>query len=160
MLFEDVFWCCWLKQLPVTDLYFGQSDQQSYVNACDTGLHHRRWSTLPTISQFSQLKSFLNSAHTRYILLLTFVPVDYFMLYTTGCIVYTAGCQTSCTTWFDNRLNEQWLFVQHSSQTGCQTAVSCIQTFNGLSNRFDNRLDVCLHDTADCQTGCTTGCIV
>jgi len=44
-----------------------------------------------------------------------------------------------------------------------------------LSNRFDNRLyrvykhstgwlDVCLHDTAGCQTGCTTGlttgCIV
>jgi len=35
----------------------------------------------------------------------------------TGCIVYTAGCQTGCTTRFDNRLNEQWLFVQH----GCQT---------------------------------------
>jgi len=32
---------------------------------------------------------------------------------TTGCIVYTAGCHTSCTTRFDNRLNEQWLFVQH-----------------------------------------------
>ena len=31
---------------------------------------------------------------------------------TTGCIVYTAGCQTGCTTRFDNRLNEQWLFVQ------------------------------------------------
>jgi len=26
-----------------------------------------------------------------------------------------------------------------------------------LSNRFDNRLDVCLHDTAGCQTGCQTG---
>jgi len=39
---------------------------------------------------------------------------------TTGCIVYTAGCQTGCTTWFDNRLNEQ-LFVQHGCQTGCQT---------------------------------------
>jgi len=30
--------------------------------------------------------------------------------------------------------------------------------------KFDNRLDVCLHDTAGCQTGCTngltTGCIV
>ena len=24
---------------------------------------------------------------------------------TTGCIVYTAGCQTGCTTRFDNRLN-------------------------------------------------------
>ena len=31
----------------------------------------------------------------------------------TGCIVYTAGCQTGCRTRFDNRLNEQWLFVQH-----------------------------------------------
>jgi len=31
---------------------------------------------------------------------------------TTGCIVYTAGCQTGCTTRFDNRLNEQPLFVQ------------------------------------------------
>ena len=26
-----------------------------------------------------------------------------------------------------------------------------------FDNRFDNRLDVCLHDTAGCQTGCTTG---
>jgi len=49
----------------------------------------------------------------------------------TSCIVYTAGCQTGCTTRFDNRLNEQWLFVQHDCQTGCQT---------GLYNRFDNRL--------------------
>ena len=36
-----------------------------------------------------------------------------------------------------------------------QPAVSCIQTFNRLSNR----LDVCLHDTAGCQTICTTGLI-
>jgi len=28
---------------------------------------------------------------------------------------------------------------------------------NRLSNRFDNWLDVCLHDTAGCQTGSTTG---
>jgi len=41
----------------------------------------------------------------------------------TGCIVYTAGCQTSCTTRYDNWLNEQWLFVQH----GCQTLTTgCI----------------------------------
>jgi len=32
---------------------------------------------------------------------------------TTGYIVYTAGCQCGCTTRFNNRLNEQWLFVQH-----------------------------------------------
>jgi len=56
--------------------------------------------------------------------------------------------QTGCTTLFDNRLNEQWLFVQHGCQTGCTTWVD---------NRIDNWLDVCLHDTAGCQTGCTTG---
>ena len=47
------------------------------------------------------------------------------LVWQNGCIVYTAGCQTGCTTRFDNR-------------TGCTT-------------RFDNRLDVCLHDTAGCQ---------
>jgi len=35
---------------------------------------------------------------------------------TTGCIVYTAGCQTGCITRSDNRLNEQWLFVQQFVQ--------------------------------------------
>ena len=91
---------------------------------------------------------------------------------TTGCIVYTAGCQTGCTTRFDKRLNEQWLFVQH----GCQT---------GLYSRFDNRVEqtVCSFNTVvkpclsnrlynpvwqpvertvlfiqhGCQTGCQTG---
>ena len=58
--------------------------------------------------------------------------------------MYTAGCQTVSTTRFDNRLNEQWLFVQHGCQTGCQT---------GFDNLLDNRLDVCLHNTAVCQTG-------
>ena len=75
--------------------------------------------------------------------------------------MYTAGCQTGCTTRFDNRLNEQWLFVQHAYQTGCQirltTALTtgCIMYTNiqPVYNRFDNRLDVCLHDTAGCQTG-------
>jgi len=43
---------------------------------------------------------------------------------TTGCIVYTAGCQTGCTSRYDNRLNEQWLFVQHDCQTGCQTGLT------------------------------------
>ena len=41
---------------------------------------------------------------------------------TNGCIVYTAGCQTGCTTRFHNRLNEQWLFVQHGCQIGCTAA--------------------------------------
>jgi len=33
---------------------------------------------------------------------------------TGGCIVYTAGF----TTRFHNRLNKQWLFIQHGCQTG------------------------------------------
>jgi len=41
---------------------------------------------------------------------------------TTGCIVYTAGCHTGCTTWFDNRLNEQWLFVQQV--VSCKRGIS------------------------------------
>ena len=68
---------------------------------------------------------------------------------TTACIVYTAGCQTGYTTRFDNRLNEQWLFVQPGwTNSGClfntvvkpvwqlvwQPAVSCKQTSNRLSN--------------------------
>ena len=56
---------------------------------------------------------------------------------TTGCIVYTAGCQTGCTTRFDNRLNEQWLFVQHGCQTGCQAGFRLSSQFD---NQFDNRL--------------------
>jgi len=49
-------------------------------------------------------------------------------------------CQTGCTTRFDNRLNEQWLFVQHGYHTGCQTE---------LYNRFDNRVErtVCSFNT-------------
>jgi len=37
----------------------------------------------------------------------------------TGCIVYTTGCQTGCTTQFDNRLNEQWLFIHHGWTNSC-----------------------------------------
>ena len=77
---------------------------------------------------------------------------------TNGCIVYTVGCQTSCTTRFDNRLNEQWLFVQHSCQTGCQP---CLATGWTTGRMF---VYIFLHDTVGCQTGCTTvlttGCIV
>ena len=29
-----------------------------------------------------------------------------------------------------------------------------------MSNGFDNRLNVCIHDTTGCQTGLTIGCIV
>jgi len=47
---------------------------------------------------------------------------------------------TGCTTRFDNRLNEPWLFVQHGWQP-----VGCLFTrYSRLSyrlyNRFDNRL--------------------
>ena len=43
-------------------------------------------------------------------------------------IVYTAGCHTGCTTRFDNRLNEQWLFVQHGCQTGFTTGCMFVYT--------------------------------
>jgi len=72
---------------------------------------------------------------------------------TNGCIVYTAGCQSGCTTRFDNRLNEQWLFVQHGCQTGCQP-VGCLFTrYSRLSNLLYNL-------TTGCTTGLTTSCIV
>ena len=58
-----------------------------------------------------------------------------------------------------------WLFNCLCGSTAAveQPAVSCKQTFNQLSNqlnsRFDNRLNVGLHDAAGCSTGLTTGCI-
>jgi len=71
-----------------------------------------------------------------------------------GCIVYTACCQTGCTTRFDNRLNEQPLFVQPVVKpvvinTVVKPAVKrvwqpvgCLFTrYSRLSNRFYNRLD-------------------
>jgi len=55
---------------------------------------------------------------------------------TIGCIVHTAGCQSGCTIRFDNRLNEQWLFVQHGCQSGCkQTGCK-----TGLTTGFHIRL--------------------
>ena len=52
---------------------------------------------------------------------------------TTGCQLYRVykhsnGCQTSCTTQFDNRLNEQWLFIQHGCQTGLTTGWMFVYT--------------------------------
>jgi len=77
---------------------------------------------------------------------------------TTSCIMYTAGCQTGCTTWFDNRLNKQWLFVQHGCQTGCTTHLTTVlneqsvRSTRLLNNRFDNQLyHVNKHPTG-CQT--------
>ena len=55
---------------------------------------------------------------------------------TTGCTHDTAGSQAG----FDNQLN-----VCIHDTTGCQTGLTtgflCIQTFNWLSNGFDNRFD-------------------
>ena len=65
----------------------------------------------------------------------------------------TAGCQTGCTTGLTTVLNEQLfvqpvlneqLFVQPVVKPGCTTFLT-----NG-----------CKHDTAVCQSGLTTGCIV
>ena len=50
----------------------------------------------------------------------------------TGCIMYTAGCQTGCitgcTTQFDNRLNKQWLFIQSGLTTGLTTGWMFVYT--------------------------------
>jgi len=40
------------------------------------------------------------------------------------CLHHTTCCQTGYTTRFDNRLNEQWLFVQHGCQTGLTTVLT------------------------------------
>ena len=55
------------------------------------------------------------------------------------CSLNRTGCQTGLYNRIDNRL-----YTQHSH----------------LSNRFDNQLNVCIHDTTSCETGLTTGCIV
>ena len=41
--------------------------------------------------------------------------------------------------------------VKQVVQPVWQPAVSCKQTSNRLSNGLDNRLNVCIHDTTDCQ---------
>ena len=64
---------------------------------------------------------------------------------TTGCIVYRP-------TNIQPVVKPVW---QPVWQNGCIVYTGSCQT--GLYNRFDNRLDVCLHDTAGCQTCCTTG---
>ena len=68
---------------------------------------------------------------------------------TTGCIVYTAGCKTGCTTRFDNRLNEQRLFVQHGCQSGCQIGLTTGGRVNGvLETRIASPK---LHSTEEAQ---------
>jgi len=54
--------------------------------------------------------------------------------------VYTAGCQTGCTTRFDN-LNEQWLFVQHGSQTVLTTGWVFVYTIQPVVKRVVEPLD-------------------
>ena len=66
-----------------------------------------------------------------------------------------------CTTGLTTVFNEQPLFIQP-----VETVLLFVQhkrfhnrlytRYSGLSNGFDNRLNVCIHDT----TGLTTGCIV
>ena len=88
-----------------------------------------------------------------------------------GCIVYTAGCQTG-SGWTNSGCSFNTVVkpvvkpvVQRGLTTGwTNSAVRSTRLSNRLSNPFDkwfdNRLNVCLHDTAGCQTRLTTGCIV
>jgi len=79
---------------------------------------------------------------------------------------HPTDCQTGCTTWFDNRVDR----TATVRSTGCQTGLynrfdNWLYTwYSRLSNGFDNRLNVCIHDTTGSQTGLTTGlttgCIV
>ena len=70
--------------------------------------------------------------------------------------------------WPQYRLRLHQLNPVYMIQPVWRPAVSCKQTSNRLSNGFDNRLNVCIRDTAGCQTGynpglttgLTTGCIV
>jgi len=61
--------------------------------------------------------------------------------------VHSTGCQTALYNRFDNQL-----YTRYSRFS------------NRLSNGFDNRLNICIHDTTGCQTdltiGLTTSCIV
>jgi len=41
--------------------------------------------------------------------------------------------------------------------TGCTTGLTTVLNEQPLFNRFDNRLNVCIHDTTGCQAGLTTG---
>ena len=73
-----------------------------------------------------------------------------------GCIVYTAGCQTGCTTRFDNRLNEQSVRSTRLSKRVWQpvdqtVAVHSTRLSNRLLNPFDNRFDNCVEQTV-CST--------
>ena len=78
--------------------------------------------------------------------------------FTSGCLLHVSECfsvygegtaHSHCQcytpfTWYNQLYNR------------FDPVVSCKQTSNRLSNRFNNRLDVCLHDTASCETALTT----
>jgi len=78
--------------------------------------------------------------------------------------VRSTGCQTMFVkpvwqTRFDNRV-ERLATVR---STGCQTRLynyfdnRLYTQYSRLSNGFDNRLNVCIHDTTGCHTGLTAG---
>jgi len=65
-------------------------------------------------------------------------------------------CQTGC-------LYTRYIRLSKHDTTGCQTGLTTgcimytnIQPFDNRLYHVNNRLDVCLHDTASCQTRCTT----
>jgi len=54
----------------------------------------------------------------------------------------------------------RWLMVSWSFKPRLHDTTKHLLS-NRLSHQFDNRLNVCIHDTTGCQTGCQTpGCIV
>jgi len=84
----------------------------------------------------------------------------------------TIGCQSGCTTGlttgcivYTNIQPAVNAVVKRVWQPAWQPGRTISCSFNRLSNRvvqpvwqtrFDNRLNVCIHDTASCQTGLTT----
>jgi len=60
-------------------------------------------------------------------------------------------CWTNSHCSFNRGVQPVWQPAVYKIQPFCQTV---------CSTQFDNRLNVCIHDTTGCQTGFTTGCIV
>jgi len=48
------------------------------------------------------------------------------------------------------------LFLETTILVGRVASQNVVIELLMFDNRFDKRMDVCLHDTAGCQTGCTT----
>jgi len=87
---------------------------------------------LATVIGFSAIDYFLNLHHTNDI----------------TCIIQTTN---SFTTLYVRAVLSQSLFI-----TGVLKAPFTRYNLlsNRLSKRFDNQLNVCIHDTTGCQTGC------